>query len=244
MFCKPKGEKCCIGDCANTDTNNHANTSPETNPYAGTYEFVGTYEYNTGNEECYKPNATGWTTATLTMDVTFEPLVVENPNFWDKVTIIATNATVDDSDFGTGASGSNLDRKMHTIIMPLVPREALDPANYGVVPISSEYPDGLRSDPLSKHGFAFYFPTGPEEWGTWITFGRESNGANFYVSDDGRAMHSTPFTSTDPFMTNNTWDARSQIGSGPLSLNSLIGAGKTEYCDPKFISWTFTKVSD
>ncbi len=240
MFCKPKGEACCIGDSCGSQL--------KTNPYVGTYEFVGVYTYHT-NRDC-KETDNDLVTKKLTVRATFIPPVRDSKSltFWDYHTVWVSNLWVDDPDFGTGASGvtpelpeNSNDLKYTETILPLLPRDSADPENYGIVDISSQYPDGRRLDPLNKHGFIFYIPTSENKYVTEISFGGPTG---YTVSADGKYLSSIPYTSQDPFMTNNTWGAMNPVGSGPLSSSSQTGASKYVFCGPRFVSWTATKVSD
>ncbi len=213
--------------------------------YEGTYEGEFNYEYKNRDSKgrgCEgKEGLIGWIPATLKLRVTFEPFAYGVG--WDLYTVQTTKIWADDPDFNTGTNGVTPPgpAKASVLILPMVPRAENDPVNYAMDAFAEDQ-NSTRLDPLSKHGLLFLFPTGdPDDlWGSQLgtNFGNEG----YYISPDGETMHSYPHTPGDAFQTSNTWEAVSQTGSGPLSLTAQTGPNR-KYCNPRFISWSLTKVS-
>lgn len=249
MFCKNKGEDCCVGnDCGAVAA---GGVQTGSNPYTGTYEFKGIYEYKWADSDDYATcgKSDGWNNATLTMRVTFEPIPNAELGTWDDYTVSVKKLWVDDPDFGTGSDGvapvDNTGKGYTKLFLPLLPRSAEDPLNYAVTPEKNGKP---FEDPISGHSITFVFPFVEDDAhprGTTIdvTAVGMLYSEGYYVSPDGSEFHSYSHTPGDQFMTSNTWEAWSSAGTGPLVLDNQLGLTRKE-CAPKFISWTFKKISD
>mgnify|MGYP001575073867 FL=1 len=245
----------------NTGTNGDKTVSDttivkSTNPYVGTYEFKGEYQYNLSKNCVPRPRGdgtwipaseAGWIPATLTVRVTFEaPPVNQYPVFSDNFDVIITKLWADDPDFGTGIDGvapESGNGKPVKLELPWIPRSPENPASYALVPKSAFYPEGIALNKFSaSYGASFNFPTGPKEWSTFVGFGGVNMGSEgFYISPDGKSMHNIPYVNL--YGNSNTWGAHTQIGSGPLS-GPYYPVGNKCGIDPRFVSWTFTKISD
>lgn len=235
MFCIAEGAKCCVGDCPGS-------ISSITNPYVGTYEFKGEYEYN-NDKRCtnQKQNdRTGWISSTLNIRVTFEPVSNLYQGFWDNYTVVVSKLLADDQDFGTGTGG--IDPKSYSgngkspeLILPMLPRWTDDPVNYAVTEKSVDYPDGKKRDPMAQHNISFDFPNDFH-----VTLFNRMTEA-YYMSPDGKIFHSLTQNTNDIFSTGNTWDAHGSVGSGNFS-ESVRNPGNATMCPIRFTSWTFTKI--